>query len=118
MSLRHRLMGHPGPVRSQLRGISFQQLLDKVPLVPPIEQLQQTTLSHSRPGQDFCTRVVNLVSVAALEHRVSILLVLKELFCQMRVAHTGTNAVFGVEDVIPHLPHRLKQSPALPHRDG
>ena len=86
--------------------------------MPPFEPLQETTLSRSCPGLDLCTRVVDLVSVAVLEHRVSVVLEMEELFRQMRVAHAGANAVLGVEDVIPHLPYQFKQCPAFPHRDS
>ena len=59
-----------------------------------------------------------MISVAALQHRVGVVLEVEELFSEVLVLCLCTDAVPGVEDVISHLPYQFKQCPAFPHQDS
>ena len=53
-----------------------------------------------------------------LQHCVSVVFEVKELFSEVLIVSLRATDVLGVEDVITHLLHRFKQDPALPHQDG
>ena len=75
--------------------------------MPSFQQVQKTALPCPCSREDLSTRVVDLISVAMLQHCVGVAFEVKELFSEVFIACLCATAVLGVEDVMLNTTYSL-----------